>query len=77
MSYQTSINCPDCNSPIYIQSDALLQGASFSCSNPQCSVAISLSTSDMSTVSSAINQFEDLRQEAVNGSKNDGIGIAH
>lgn len=65
MSFQTSIQCPDCGSPVYIESTLLLSGQSFSCSNKDCDVSISLSASDMQKVSDTFDKYEGLKQQAV------------
>lgn len=65
MSVKTKIDCPDCQSPIYIESTLLLAGQSFKCSNPNCRTSISLSLSETEKVAQAFNQFENIRQNAV------------
>jgi len=65
MSVKTEINCPDCQSPIIIESSLLLAGQSFKCSNPKCHTSISLSLSETQKVAQAFNKFEEIRQDAV------------
>ncbi len=69
MSVKTTVNCPDCGSPIYIESTLLLAGQRFSCSNEQCGTAISLSTEDTTKVENAYNEYENIRQQAVDQTK--------
>ena len=64
MSVQSQIACPDCGSPIVIESSLLLAGQSFSCSNEKCSVSISLAASETEKVSNAFQQFETMRDKA-------------
>ena len=64
MSVKSQIACPDCGSPIYIESTLLLAGQSFNCTNEQCSVSISLSSSETQRVSDAYQKFEDIRDQA-------------
>lgn len=64
MSVQSQITCPDCGSPIFIESTLLLAGKTFNCSNEQCSVAISLSSTETEKVSNAFQQFETMRDQA-------------
>jgi hypothetical protein len=66
MSVKIQINCPDCHSPIFMESMLLLTGQSFKCSNPECRTAISLSLSESEKVAQAFNKFEHIRENAVN-----------
>ncbi|BFM48712.1 hypothetical protein [Marinomonas sp. THO17] len=65
MSVKTEIKCPDCQSPIFIESNLLLAGQSFKCSNPNCHTSISLSLSETQKVAKAFNEFQQIRQNAV------------
>lgn len=69
MSVKTSVSCPDCNSPIYIESTLLLSGQTFNCSNENCSVAISLGAGDQEKVANAFQQYEDMRENAIQQAK--------
>ncbi|WP_199609095.1 hypothetical protein [Flocculibacter collagenilyticus] len=64
MSFTSTINCPGCGMPIIFDSQLLLSGSSFSCTNEACNVSISLSREDQNKVSSAFNKFESLKQES-------------
>ena len=65
MSIKSSITCPDCGTPIHIESSLLLAGHKFSCSNKECSVSISISTEDIEKVSRTYKDFEDMRDTAI------------
>ncbi len=65
MGIQSTINCPDCGSAIYLDSILLLSGKSFQCSNEACGVAISLSAADVEMVSKAFKEYENLKQKSV------------
>ncbi len=65
MSISTQITCPDCQSPIYIESSLLVIGQSFKCSNKQCSTSISLAVSDLQKVTDAFTKFEEIRENAI------------
>lgn len=69
MSIQSTIQCPDCGSPIVIDSILLLSGHNFKCSNSQCGVSISLSQDDHQKVADAFQQYESLKQESINIAK--------
>lgn len=68
MSFQININCPDCGSPIPVESTLLIGGGSFSCPNQACGVSISLSSADIPKVAEAFDGVEQLRQQALNSS---------
>jgi len=65
MSINTKINCPDCNTPIPIESSLLLAGHSFKCTNSGCSTAISLSFSESEKVAEAYKKMQGLREAAI------------
>ncbi|KZN53064.1 hypothetical protein N474_22185 [Pseudoalteromonas luteoviolacea CPMOR-2] len=64
MSIKSKLDCPECNMPIYFESNLLLSGQSFSCSNPNCDVSIALTATDKDIVSNAFNKFEQIRNNA-------------
>ncbi|MBQ4811473.1 hypothetical protein A7985_11420 [Pseudoalteromonas luteoviolacea] len=64
MSIKSKIDCPECTMPIYFESNLLLAGQSFSCSNPNCDVSIALTATDKEVVSNAFNKFEQIRESA-------------
>ena len=64
MSVHSQVACPDCGSPIFIESSLLLTGQSFKCSNEKCSVALSLDMSETDKVSKAYDEFENIRDQA-------------
>lgn len=65
MNFKTSVGCPDCGTPIEIESTLLLSGCKFNCANPTCNVAISLTDNDKGRVMRAFEQFAKVRSEAV------------
>jgi uncharacterized paraquat-inducible protein A len=70
MSVQTNLACPECGNDICIDTQLLLAGTSFSCSNPRCGVTIQLNPSDSHQVQMALDQFEQIKSDALN--LNDG-----
>lgn len=66
---KTSINCPDCNAPIPVESTLLLAGQKFDCPNPHCGTSISLSPADTEKVATAINEFKNLKENALQQSR--------
>ena len=69
MTVKSQIECPDCQSPIYMESTLLLAGHSFKCSNPNCGTTISLSLSETEKVSKAFQKFEKIREDAISQAK--------
>lgn len=69
MSVQSVISCPDCGSPIYIDSVLLLSGSSFKCTNNSCSVSISLDMSDKGVVEDAMTKFEEIKNASTQQAK--------
>ena len=67
MSFQSVVPCPDCGSDIHIDSNLLLSGSSFKCSNQHCGVAISLDESSLGEVKDAFEKFEELKEESIRG----------
>lgn len=65
MTVKSQIECPDCRSPIYIESTLLLAGKSFKCSNQNCGTTISLSLSETEKVAQAFNKFQEIRESAI------------
>lgn len=70
MSVQTTINCPDCNSEILIDSMLLLSGSSFKCPNENCDTSIALASEDIPKVSKAFAGFEQLKAQSLEHAKN-------
>ena len=64
MSIKSKLDCPECNMPIFFESNLLLAGQSFSCSNPNCDVSIALTATDKQVVSDAFSKFEQIRSDA-------------
>lgn len=62
MNTKSTVDCPDCHSSIHIDTQLLLTGASFCCSNQKCGISIKLSTEDQSTVSEAMHELEKLEK---------------
>lgn len=62
MSSNVTINCPLCNSPIVVEPKQLMSGAKFGCSNHQCDAVVSISQESQSTVKTAINELDQLKQ---------------
>lgn len=65
MSIKSTVNCPDCGSPIYIESSLLLAGHKFSCTNPQCSVSIAISSSEIEKVSETYTSFQSMKESTI------------
>lgn len=70
---KTAINCPDCGSPIPVESTLLLAGQKFECPNPQCGTSIALSPADTDKVAAAISEFENLKEHALQQSKQNNV----
>jgi hypothetical protein len=66
MNDHKAIDCPVCSGKIYIQPNLLVQGVSFSCSNPDCDASIALSNSSYSVTNNALNELEKLKQTSLN-----------
>ncbi|MBQ4836915.1 MULTISPECIES: hypothetical protein [Pseudoalteromonas] len=64
MSIKSKLDCPECGAPIYFESNLLLTGQSFSCSNSHCDVSIALTATDKEVVSDAFSKFEQIRNTA-------------
>ncbi len=73
MNFHHNINCPDCSHPIPIETTLLLAGQSFSCSNPQCHVSITLSSTEVDRVANAFDQLSSLREDAIKHSGQDEV----
>jgi len=43
----------------------LLEGKSFSCSNPECDAAVALSSDSAETASASFSEFEKLKQQSL------------
>lgn len=57
MKSRTSIiNCPDCNAPITLEINQLLQGSKFSCIN--CHASISLATDSKKVLENAVHSYQ-------------------
>jgi predicted RNA-binding Zn-ribbon protein involved in translation (DUF1610 family) len=69
MSFQSKLPCPDCGQDILIESSLLLAGSSFSCPNRECGVTIKLDTASLPQVKSAYEQFEQLKQSALDAAE--------
>lgn len=65
MSIQTKIECPDCHSPIILDSLLLIAGQQFRCSNPNCGCAVQLAEDERSKVADAYQKFEQLKQNSL------------
>lgn len=65
MSVQSVIPCPDCGSNIHIDSNLLLAGQSFKCTNQSCTTSISIQPQEVPVVSEAIDKFENLKEDAL------------
>lgn len=55
-SKTTTIACPDCNTPILLEINQLLQGGKFTCSTCNASIGISLDSKNI--VEKAVKSFE-------------------
>lgn len=58
----TEINCPCCGGSIFINTEKLIQGESFACSNESCKAAIAISSSSTPIVRNALEQLDELSQ---------------
>ena len=56
------IACPNCQKEIVLSVYSLLQGAKFTCSNPECNAKISLSNESKAKVEEAMTEFEQLKK---------------
>ncbi|ADZ91889.1 hypothetical protein Marme_2658 [Marinomonas mediterranea MMB-1] len=65
MSIKSTIDCPDCGSPIYFESTLLISGQSFTCSNSNCGTSISLSSEETNVVANAFEKFEKIKHDAL------------
>jgi len=61
--YNQNIACPNCNSNIPFDVNALLQGVSFTCSS--CNAKIELSNKSKGLVEKSINEFNKLKANAL------------
>jgi transcription elongation factor Elf1 len=64
VSLEQSIDCPDCGTPIAIETRALMEGASFTCGN--CGVEISMAGRAEESWRAAQAKFEALKAEMLN-----------
>ena len=62
----TSINCPDCGSPILINMNELIYGKKFICS--VCGVTLSLASNSVQEVREALKKFRELK-DGINRNK--------
>ncbi len=65
MNDYTEIQCPVCSGKIFIDTKQLLQGGSFSCTNPSCDASVSLSSSSYEVAHNAFNDFEKLKGKLI------------
>ncbi len=65
MNDYTEIQCPVCSGKILIDAKRLLQGGSFSCTNPSCDASVSLSSSNYEVAQHAFNDFEKLKGKSI------------
>lgn len=61
----TEIQCPNCQETIILEVSMLLEGKSFSCSNPHCDASIAIGSESVSIVASAFNEFDKLKQQGI------------
>ncbi|MDR0229903.1 MAG: hypothetical protein LBI72_12695 [Flavobacteriaceae bacterium] len=55
-SKNSTIHCPDCNTPIAIEITQLLQGSKFSCST--CKASVGLSMESKNILEKAVKSYE-------------------
>ena len=65
MINQQKIPCPQCQTDIYFDVNALLQGVGFSCK--KCGAVVSISQDSMSTANDVYKQYESLKQSSKQG----------
>lgn len=57
----TKLACPCCGAPIHIESQMLIKGTTFPCSNASCGASVALNTSSANLVEQAFSQAEKIK----------------
>lgn len=70
MNVMAKIECPDCGKIIHVDAVLLISGASFKCSNKNCSVSLSLDNGQATVVAEAFEKFSEIKRESTSMSGN-------